>query len=200
MYATANRHPGRKKYFDSLYQEIKNGGLEAFLHYLLNYDYSDVDLSDPPETVGKAEQKKESMRSDEKWWYGVLNRGVLPGDWEGEGYSSLALLYRDYERTAGRHPVTDSQLALSLRKWVGVQALITDSRSGHVWHVEERKHVSWRRGYQFPSLADCRAAFAKEAPGLTWDNADVTDWCEDNRYRKDRPMLGDPNLGDSNDM
>ncbi len=76
----------RKKdfgYFKSIKAQMDNGGKEAFLQYLLDYQIPDhIELRDPPRTAGLHEQVELSLRPVENWWLEcLLNRYVLfPSD------------------------------------------------------------------------------------------------------------------------
>jgi Family of unknown function (DUF5906) len=194
-YSKAAAHPDRKKYFDALREQTKGDeGRAAFLHFLLEYPVHKFDLQDPPDTAARAEQKKQSMSQHEKWWYGILNRGVLPGDSSGNGYTAMTYLYEDYLNVAGRYPITDNALGMFIRKWVGETNLKVDGSHGKLWHVQSRRTIPWRRGYQFGSLSECRDAFVKQCPGITWDGGveegDLPAWQFDNRFLLTMPEPG----------
>jgi len=79
-------------YFDALRAEADNGGIAAFLHYLVN----EVDISDfkpwaPPKTEALAEQVLQSLSDEDRWVMDVLENGAFNGrdgydagggDWE----------------------------------------------------------------------------------------------------------------------
>jgi hypothetical protein len=58
---------------------MNNGGREALLHYLLNFDLTKVNLRTIPDTAALTEQKIESLSVNQQWWLDVLKRGELPG-------------------------------------------------------------------------------------------------------------------------
>ena len=65
-------------YFAAIDQEMDNGGREALLHYLLNFDLSQVDLRTVPKTAALLDQQLESMTPEQAWWFEALMRGALP--------------------------------------------------------------------------------------------------------------------------
>jgi hypothetical protein len=64
-------------YFEALVNEMNNGGREAFLHYLLNFDLTGVNLRKLPQTAALMENKILSMSSAEQFWYEILVRGTV---------------------------------------------------------------------------------------------------------------------------
>jgi hypothetical protein len=66
-------------YFNAIDEEMNNGGREALLHYLLNFDLSQVNLRKIPRTEALLEQQIASFSTEEEWWFDILNRGELPG-------------------------------------------------------------------------------------------------------------------------
>ena len=72
---------GKKRepaYFEALHREMLAGGRAALLHHLQHLDLSDFDVRNPPMTEGLRDQKLESLRSVDRWWYEVLAAGDLP--------------------------------------------------------------------------------------------------------------------------
>lgn len=66
-------------YFAAIKRQLKNGGQEALLHYLLNYDLSDFDLRKPPQTAALQDQKMLSFAPEEQWLFEKLVEGrMLP--------------------------------------------------------------------------------------------------------------------------
>ena len=65
-------------YFAAIDQEMDNGGREALLHYLLNFDLKQVDLRKVPKTAALLDQQIELMTPVQAWWFQTLMRGDLP--------------------------------------------------------------------------------------------------------------------------
>jgi hypothetical protein len=82
--------PERIAYFDALYEEAANGGIAAFLDYLMNYDLTGFTPFAAPETEGLADQKLQGLSDEDLWVYGILGNGQfddkegasLGKDWE----------------------------------------------------------------------------------------------------------------------
>ena len=62
-------------YFAAIDHEMDNGGREALLHYLLNFDLSQVDLRTIPKTAALLDQQIESMTPEQAWWFETLMQG-----------------------------------------------------------------------------------------------------------------------------
>lgn len=165
------------RYFQAIEDELDNGGREALLRYLLDYDLTDIPLRSIPSTAALAEQKLASMSYEQQWWLDVLNHGTLPGDFTGEGIADVQDLYSSYighlQRMGVQRKESETSFGIKLRKLApGVlrrrAQLITPG--GPV-----RRYV-----YELPLLKDCRRAFDR----LTGDASDWGDsvpecWQED---------------------
>jgi hypothetical protein len=60
-------------FFRKLQHEQDNGGREALLQVLMDFDLSDFEVRNIPETPARLEQKFLSMEPIEKWWTAVLS-------------------------------------------------------------------------------------------------------------------------------
>ena len=153
-------------YFRAIMAEQKAGGDGALLHYLRNFDLSEIDLSQIPRTAALFEQKNASLTPEMSWWLDVLHAAQLPGDRHGEGTSPVAQLYAAYLEHARNRGVTrrtnETALGIFLRRYVP--------------DLTRRKKVlepgSSRRTYcyEFPALPVCRSAFDRAArTSSAWD-------------------------------
>ncbi len=70
-------------YFREIKREYENGGKEALLHFLMNYDLTDFDPRSVPKTDALQEQKQHSFTPEQEWWFNKLERGEV---FEGEGW------------------------------------------------------------------------------------------------------------------
>lgn len=76
-------HPERRAYFDALHREADDGGIAAFLHYLMNYDITDFDPHGAPHTEALVDQVRQSLSDEDQWLLGVLETGEFD-DRDGE--------------------------------------------------------------------------------------------------------------------
>ena len=67
--------PDRVAYFGALYAEADNGGIAAFVDYLMSYDISDFLPFAAPHTEALADQVRQSLADDDLWIMGALQTG-----------------------------------------------------------------------------------------------------------------------------
>ena len=65
-------------YFAAIDEEMNNGGREALLHHLLEFDLTKVNLRQIPKTAALFEQQIELMTPEQSWWLDTLMNGALP--------------------------------------------------------------------------------------------------------------------------
>jgi hypothetical protein len=147
-------------YFAAIDHEMNNGGREALLHYLLNFDLKQVDLRVIPKTAALLDQKIESMTPEQAWWFETLMRGVLPKRPHGINKPNVCSrddlfeCYLQHTRMQGdRYRSTETKLGMFLRKQLGEG--LKDTRP-----VVGEQRI---RCYEMPPLADCRPAFQQGA-------------------------------------
>jgi hypothetical protein len=153
-------------YFAAIDDEMNNGGREALLHHLLNFDLSRAgDLRTIPHTNALFEQIVESASPEQAWWLDTLKRGELPCGINELNTCPKVALFRRYLHHAQfqgvRRKSIETRIGIFLTKYVG-----PDLKG------DEKKTYTIRRGtrniqvfswiYRFPSLWDCRKRFARE--------------------------------------
>jgi hypothetical protein len=161
-------HIADKPYFAAIDHEMANGGREALLYHLLNFDLSTVDLRTIPKTEALLEQKLATLNPEQGWWLDILMEGMLPfssiieKDNDDACYRSVSSIFDAYIEHAQKHGVRrrsiETQLGIFLKKHVpGLvrREVKNENRIG--------RNVTTNRFYvyDFPSLAKCREAFAK---------------------------------------
>lgn len=154
-----------KKYFAAIQDQLNNGGREALLHLLLNYDISNFEVRDVPKTSALQEQKVLSMNNEEAWWYEKLNEGRLLREhncWEREIQKNA--LQDDYVFFLQRMGVMRKSSPTVLGKFLGrvcpegtvrsyqrVAQVKEHGQYGEEYHVTRRVYF-----YELPSLENCR--------------------------------------------
>jgi len=140
-------------YFEDISHQLNNGGREALLHYLLNYDISDINLKKLPQTNALREQKILSMNTVQRFWYDRLMEGSLNplnSYWEGKILCDrFQEIYINTMRQEGQiRKASETQLGIALRKICPKM-------------IKERKMHNGERPYYyiFPSLEECRKTF-----------------------------------------
>ena len=71
------KHMQDHAYFTAIQKELDSGGREALLHYLQNYDISEINMRKFPQTAALMEQKLYSMTPVQKFVFQLLEAGVL---------------------------------------------------------------------------------------------------------------------------
>ncbi len=160
-----------RQYFAAMHDQLENGGYEALLGYLLNFDLDSVDLNDIPKTAALADQKLASLSSEEAWWLTCLRRGFV--QYNSEGGSAMWSDYVAVEEAYGnylawvtargrRFPMTEEMFGRAINK------LVPDMQKGRKRIGGVRKYV-----YHMPRLDACRQAFSDmiRTP-IDWSEAD----------------------------
>jgi hypothetical protein len=154
------------KYFDAIRHERANGGLEALLAFLQNYDLNNFNVRDVPSTVALGRQKVQGLKNIERWWFSMLESGELDmssysaitrgksGKWEEEGVIVDRNDFREaYERWM-RSRRYDGE---ALDQYEVGRRLYDMVRS--IRMVMPRIDGKQRRAYVFPDLEVCRREF-----------------------------------------
>lgn len=176
-------HKEDREYFAELNKQMDNGGREAFLYYLQQHDYRDVDLRRVPKTAALMDQKLQSMTPVEKWWYGVLNAGELVWDDKGNGTEPHAsALYELYIHDAKEAGVTRRSTEMELAKTLKVLVPGMKKTRPHVKDGAGNLHRV--RAWKLPSLKECRKAFDTRM-------SCTPDWEEAEKKPKKRPTKAD---------
>jgi Family of unknown function (DUF5906) len=156
-----DEHMQEHEYFADIIAEMENGGREALLYHLLNFDLDRVNLREVPRTAALLEQQIASLTPERAWWLDILQRGKLPFGSEA-GTCPSTTLFESYSRHAQRHGSRrrsiETQLGMLLAK------LVPDLRRRY----HQRYRVITPRGdherregtiYVFPPLPRCRQIF-----------------------------------------
>lgn len=155
-------HARDTKYFGPIFEQMDNGGVEAMLYDLLEWDIGGVDLRTAPNTEGLFEQCIQGMNSVQKWWFERLRAGSQLYDrpmWlEAVITQKLHEDYRRFTTDHGdRYPFMDSVFVRELRKIQPglLRRQLVGETSVKVPHL------------QFPTLEACRKRFA-QISGVDW--------------------------------
>ena len=145
-------------FFENLNYEQNNGGSEALLKVLMDFDLSDFEVRDIPETPARLDQKFLSMEPIEKWWLEILSnedflvRGKILNFDAMNRVAKLDLLHSFNEHTKVYKPKhMDWEARRLCTQFKKLVPFANDIRSG-----------STPREYEFPSLNECRLFFAEK--------------------------------------
>lgn len=170
VFDVSNQQQKNESYFAALYDQLENGGYEAMLHDLLNYDLSRFSVRRVPNTTGLQQQKLASLEPVAKWFFEKLAQERLHQVDSGwvpqQSKKSLTLDFADYARRIGRASFNSNAdatcLGAQLTKILGSALLTTRPQ------IHNRRESCW----VFPPLATCRAAFetAFNLDPVSWNN------------------------------
>ena len=146
-------------FFNALHAQMRNGGLEAMLHDLLEMDLGDWHPSRKiPQTQALADQKLYSLDPASKFWMEALERGALGpfinDEWAGGPLTlgdERSDVLDDYDAFLKRNRIysakATSKALVEAGKAFGLTATKVDGNS--------------KRGWIIPPLAEARASFEK---------------------------------------
>jgi len=145
-------------FFRKLQHEQNNGGREALLQALMDFDLSDFEVRNIPETPARLDQKFLSMEPIEKWWTAVLSdENFLIGE---------RILESDEINRKTKQDLLDSfneysrELKPTHRNWE-VRRFCGQFKK-LVPYTLEKRTGSGPREYQFPSTNECKSYFAEK--------------------------------------
>jgi hypothetical protein len=145
-------------YFAAIDDQMNDGGREALLHDLMNFDLSTVKLRIVPKTAALLDQKIASLTTEQSWWLDVLQEGKLP---RGAGLANgcaKEMLFDRYIDHANRRGIRRRSIQTQIGMFLNRMAPGLRSRTGAY-----RGYGSDMTGsiYEFPALCDCRTTFEK---------------------------------------
>jgi hypothetical protein len=146
-------HIQDRSYFRAIHEQMNKGGREALLHYLLNYDISDIDLDKPYETAAHIQNKLLSMSKQERFWLEILERGtVLDPIWN--PIINKEKLYQTYSYWANEEMGKGNQTAF----WIAL---------GNLCPHKKDVRLRGTRCVDVGSLQKCQDAFDQ---AINWSN------------------------------
>lgn len=166
-------------YFAALDKEYyQEGGREALLHFLMNYDLSNYEVRNVPKTDALQEQKIHSMNPEQEWWFSKLQNGEV---FEGQGWPadifcthlahdfiSYVKLWNTYSRSSN-----STRLGRLMSRVLPGGSECRLQKGGQYQVVDldgQMKEMDRPRVYILATLEACRDHFAKEFMGgvATW--------------------------------
>ena len=159
------RNKQDREYFRALDEQMKNGGKEALLYFLLHHDLSGIDVGKIPQTKALMETKLLTMNSAEQFWYELLVRGQV---YESDTRWTLRIkkkalhdVYLLYAKDLGQtRKSSETVLGITLKKLCP-----------HVRDTVMSEAGKSERAWEVGSLEQCREAFDRVMnwPNHTWD-------------------------------
>lgn len=159
-----------REFFGRMQAELEAGGYGRLLWELLRVDTATLGLGTIPQTEALLEQKLRSLSPEQAWWLDILHRGALPGDAAGSGVVSVDRLHAHYVEATHAVGVSRRATATVLGKFI--KTVCPDVRRDRPLVVtpggSSRRYV-----YEFPTLRQCREAFAaRVVGGIDWSDLD----------------------------
>jgi len=151
------------EYFSEMMEELNDGGREALLYDLLNFDLSTINVRLIPKTNALLEQKLRSLDSVESWWFERLQSGLTTRKgWEWRELIPVETLFRDYiaqaEMIGVRRKSEMTAFGIKIRKLV--PGLRKERGQPEAEDIETAGSTERRvRCYVLPPLEVCREAY-----------------------------------------
>lgn len=160
-------------YFAAMREQMDNGGREAMLHYLLNYNLDGFRVNERPETEELQRQKMHSLTNEQGWWLRKLeDEKLLPdhGEWTSQAIADLlSEEYAEITGTVGRSAATRMGLFLLSVCPAGWPRKKHTRGQRKVYDTHGRERVLNRPIIRvFPNLAECRAEWERKFGQHDW--------------------------------
>lgn len=167
-----------KAYFNAIDEESRNGGREALLYMLLNFDISTFQVRTAPKTIALQDQQMISMSPLQEWWFQKLDEGRLLAAhefWKDEAV--VDLLYQDYINIVslqrGVRPAAKTTWSKQVVSFFPKQTVrrvqkiasipVEDVETGRLV-LRDRRCSVWL----MPDLDACRKCWEQRIGKLTW--------------------------------
>jgi hypothetical protein len=183
-----NAHAQDHDYFSAIVNEQDNGGREALLHHLQNFDSELVNLREIPKTTALLEQKIKTMTPEQAWWFETLKRGVLPWGIDEPNTCSTRKLFSRYVRHAdiqgARRKSIETTIGTFLHRSVGPDLTVIQKKQYNLRDRFGREFTDTGQAYVFPPLRECRKRFANQiGQEVIW--GDDADWRHEPKVAED---------------
>jgi hypothetical protein len=148
-------HKQDQIYFDAVNDALDDDAvIAAMMHDLLNLDLTDFKIRKRPLTEEHLSQRLQSLGGFERYWYEVLQSGMLDRftEWDKPRFIStkhLTDFYKDYDKNAGRYSPIQQQHIASTLKSICPSAIQARKK---VLSIQER-------GYDLPDIKLARKEF-----------------------------------------
>lgn len=148
---------GDKAYFDAILAEMKNGGVAAMLHDLLELDLTDfTPESCAPDTFALSEQKAQTLKGFERVWFDCLRSGEVP-----------------FERYIGDdRPFVSTGAMRTHAQTCRAKEEVSVTAVGKLLATlgYEKRETDRPRGFALPPLDVARKAWDQHRFKVKWDN------------------------------
>jgi len=149
------KHMQDRPYFKKIVRQMDNGGREALLYYLLNYDLSDIDLGVFPMTIALFENKLHSMTNFQKFWFRKLEAGAQLNneDYWIDGLIPAERFQNEFFEFMGSKKTYEDKTSIGIE----LRKLVPWVRRKQPMGTNRKRYYA----YQFPPLEECREFWEK---------------------------------------
>ncbi|UGX93637.1 RepB family DNA primase [Bradyrhizobium barranii subsp. barranii] len=165
VFDVSDKYKNQQEYFDKLYAQMADGGLQAMLHDLQNRELGDWHPRRIVETQARNDQKNASLAGFERIWLDILRTGELP-----EPTNSETARLRQMDE---QHPrLSTSELKDYAQKYALPGEKITTTEIGLLFNELGYRKIedSRPRCYQVPTLAEARGGWDVKRAPERWDS------------------------------
>jgi len=168
-----------------LYKQMREGGYEAMLFDLLARKLGDWHPRDIVSTEALTGQQEESLSALDEWWLELLQTGVLAGADENDPRRAISNKY-EIEQDLGTDGYGGRRTRMVWREGLYDQARRisprlkgrSDTALGRYLKDRGCKNtwIDHQRGWEFPTLTECRAEWLERFPDTKWHDLKLADW------------------------
>jgi Mesyanzhinovviridae DNA primase len=165
VFDVSDKYKDDQQYFDKLYAQMADGGLQAMLFELQNRSLGDWHPRRIVETQARNDQKNASVTGFERIWLDILRTGELP-----EPATSETARLRRIDEQSPR--LSTSELKDYAQKYALPGEKITTTEIGLLFNELGYRKIedSRPRCYQVPTLADARGGWDVKRAPERWDS------------------------------
>ncbi len=164
-------HARDDKYFNPLFEQLKNGGLSAMFYDLLHMDLGEWHPRNPPQTEALRKQKEYSLRKEYEAILRILEEGIIPGEPVPHQPNTV------YSGSKNEYRFRYMGLMEAIRDEIILAPSLTPHRIGKALAEFDCKPV-WGpngRAWEFPSLEEMRKIWDEKFWQHTWPET-ITEW------------------------
>jgi len=159
-----------RSYFGAIDEQMRNGGYEALLHFLMHHDLSGFDVTAVPETEALNEQKNHNLDGTmEGEWLECLMRGEMQtGRKDQHGFVQVS--------TTDLLALWEPRIGSKAAKFGPLRTLFVGPQGNHKGQspgMGFEQVTSTPRGYTIPTLAECRRLWNKHRWPVKWDDPEA---------------------------
>lgn len=149
-------HKEDHQYFDSIINQMRNGGSEALMYELMNRDLSGFNVRKLPSTPYNFELKLHSMDSSDQFIYEHL-RNSSPESWD--IYVQKSILHAEYSSWCSNLGTKYKHSASIFGKHL--KRIMPETNESKIVTSSPGMPIKRAMHYVFPCLESCRSAFEK---------------------------------------